>query len=1010
MSLLQNSNAISAGGYDINNSLRFRQSASAFLSRTPASASNRQTWTWSGWVKRGRLDIDNHTLFTGRTSAAATYTIFLFNPTNNLWLIDNGGTSLVSTAVYRDPSAWYHVVLAVDTTQATAANRVKMYVNGAQITSFSTATYPTLNANLNVNSTATQVIGDNTGAAQYFDGQMAEINFVDGQALTPSSFGETDAVTGSWVAKKYTGTYGTNGFYLPFKLNNTSSFQATFSTSSTYLSVANNTALQFGTGDYTVEFWINQSSLSTFQSAYAKGYVAAGDFVIQSNSTTGYMVVYHSGTAVASETAGTINTNQWYHIAAVRSGTTVTLYRNGIPVATGTSSTNLNSTLTTTIGNASVYPVIGAMSNVRVVKGTAVYTAKFTPPSTALTAISGTSLLTIQNSSAIDNSTNAFTVTNNGSVPFASATPFVANITADNSGNANNWTPNNINYSTSGVTYDAMTDVPTNTSATVANYATLNPIVYNTGLTTYSNANLSASLGNASNWRSVLSTIYARSGLLYAEMTVSSNANNFFGVALASSTFWNAGGVSIVGWTSDSWSWNAGSKYNNATGVSYGPGVSAAGDIVGIALDLDNGAIYFSLNGTWQGSGVPTSGASKTNAAYSLTTGLDYVFAMSGVGGTTASINFGQRPFAYTPPTGYKALNTYNLPDSTIKKGNTVMDATLYTGNGSTQTITNAAGFKPDLVWTKARSIAYSNILYDSVRGTGNTKNLSSDTTNAEPAFSTNANLTSFDSNGWSIGSTSSTNIINASGQTFVGWQWQAGQGSTSSNTSGSVTSTVSVNATAGLSVLTATCPASGVYTVGHGLGVAPSMVIFKDRNSGAAAWGVYHKSVCTTTSLYLTLNSTAALASAAGIWGSTLPTSTVVSSTAGIGIIAGNPFVMYCWAEIAGFSKFGSYTGNGSADGPFVYLGFRPKFLMIKSSSAAGVWEMIDTSRDPINVTGLLLRANSSGAEINGTPINDILSNGFKPRSTNGNQNDSGVTYIYMAFAENPFKNANAR
>jgi hypothetical protein len=335
------------------------------------------------------------------------------------------------------------------------------------------------------------------------------------------------------------------------------------------------------------------------------------------------------------------------------------------------------------------------------------------------------------------------------------------------------------------------------------------------------------------------------------------------------------------------------------------------------------------------------------------------------------------------------------------------MDATTYTGNDTTNAITNAAAFKPDLVWMKARSIAYSHVLYDSVRGTGTTKALFSDATSTEGSNSSNVNLTSFNSNGFTVGSTASTNIINNTGSTFVGWQWQAGQGSTSSNTNGSVTSTTSVNATAGFSIVTYTGPGSGGGTVGHGLGVAPKWIIVKNR-SAAESWRVYHISIGATK--YLNLNTTEAAGTSSAPWNNTAPTSTVFSIANDAGVSgSGNSLVAYCWAEIAGFSKFGSYTGNGSADGPFVYLGFRPEFLMFKRTDTTSGWYIHDSSRNTSNVVNLRLLPNTSDAEATVTTL-DFLSNGFKLRTSDVDRNASGGTYIYMAFAENPFKNANAR
>jgi hypothetical protein len=336
------------------------------------------------------------------------------------------------------------------------------------------------------------------------------------------------------------------------------------------------------------------------------------------------------------------------------------------------------------------------------------------------------------------------------------------------------------------------------------------------------------------------------------------------------------------------------------------------------------------------------------------------------------------------------------------------MDSTLYTGNGSTQTITNAGGFKPDFVWAKNRSGTRTHCLFDSVRGAG--KVLLSQSTNAETGNSGDL-LGSFNSNGFEVnlnylGGTNDSS--NASGQTFVGWQWQAGS-STVTNTSGSISSQVRANTTAGFSIVTYTGTGANA-TVGHGLGVAPKMIIVKVRST-ANDWAVYHSGL-TSAVFRLQLNTTIAQASTPTAWNSTAPTSTVFS----VGTLtetnaSAATYVAYCWAEIAGFSKFGSYTGNGSTDGTFVYTGFRPKFIMIKSSSAVGNWRIFDTSLNPYNLSTQSLAPNLINSENTGTTlVIDILSNGIKMKGNDSNTNGSGVTYIYAAFAENPFKNSNAR
>lgn len=339
---------------------------------------------------------------------------------------------------------------------------------------------------------------------------------------------------------------------------------------------------------------------------------------------------------------------------------------------------------------------------------------------------------------------------------------------------------------------------------------------------------------------------------------------------------------------------------------------------------------------------------------------------------------------------------TFAVPD-----GRVAMAATTYTGTGATLAVSNAVnsvGMQPDFVWLKARNDIYDHYLLDSVRGA--TKTLSSNLTTAEATYANN--LTSFNSNGFSLGNQNNINYLT---NTYVGWQWKAG-GTAVSNTAGTITSSVSANTTAGFSVVTYTGTGANA-TVGHGLGVAPAMMIVKCRNN-VLDWPVYHSSLANAaTSIYLNL--TQAAGSGPGLWNSTAPTASVLSvgTSDYVNKVSGT-YVAYCWAPVAGYSAFGSYTGNGSADGPFIYTGFRPRWVMIKSSSAAESWYIWDTARDTYNVESAQLYPNLSNAEASAVSI-DANSNGFKCRSATV-VNTSSATYIYAAYAENPLKYANAR
>ena len=425
------------------------------------------------------------------------------------------------------------------------------------------------------------------------------------------------------------------------------------------------------------------------------------------------------------------------------------------------------------------------------------------------------------------------------------------------------------------------------------------------------------------------------------------------------------------------------------TFTTYGASFTS-GDVIGVAVDADNGTIAFYKNGAAQGT------------AYS---GLDMSTGFSpsvGYWGTFTA-NFGQRPFVYTPPTGFLPLHTGNLPDSAIVDGSEYFNPVLYTGNGSNGKSITGVGFQTDFNWTKSRSSgSYSHQLSDVVRGF--THYLYSNATNAEGTDASN-HIQSVNSDGYVINSGAS---FNASGVTYVAWNWKA-NGAGVSNTDGSITSTVSASPTAGFSVVTYTGTGANA-TVGHGLGAAPKMIIVKERTS-ASGWIVQHDSLGWDKG-FLGIT-TAAASTSANFSNNTAPTAdvfTIAAYSSGDGTLTRN-FVVYCFSEVPGYSSFGSYTGNGSADGPFVYLGFRPKFILVKSSSNAFDWHITDTSRAPYNQADTVLFPNSSAAETNGGGYYyDLTSNGFKCRNLGAATNGNGYTYIYMAFAENPFKNSLAR
>jgi len=338
---------------------------------------------------------------------------------------------------------------------------------------------------------------------------------------------------------------------------------------------------------------------------------------------------------------------------------------------------------------------------------------------------------------------------------------------------------------------------------------------------------------------------------------------------------------------------------------------------------------------------------------------------------------------------------------TTIDDPTIYFNTKLYTGDGSTQSVTGV-GFQPDWVWIKNRDSSSSgNILHDVIRGAGTA--LFSNSNSADNTSTAAGILQSFDSDGFTV---TDGGRVNSNTNKYVSWNWKAG-GSASSNEDGDITSSVSANTTAGFSIVSYTGSGSNA-TVGHGLGVAPAWYIVKQRNAGRS-WNVYHKSLGATK--YILLENTAGSGTDSTVWNDTGPTSTTFSvGTTNSTNASSGTFIAYCFAEKKGYSKFGSYTGNGNADGPFIYTGFKPAYLLLKESSSSGEdWVLQDNKRDTvINPVSATLYASASNAENTGYRYCDFNANGFKIRNSQDDYNTNGSTYIFIAFAESPFVNSN--
>ena len=618
---------------------------------------------------------------------------------------------------------------------------------------------------------------------------------------------------------------------------------------------------------------------------------------------------------------------------------------------------------------------------------------------------------------AIDFTDTGFTVNGIGStvnnaggnyIYMAFADTADARFNFDASGNKNNWIANNINSNgESETTYDLMKDTPSLVDENAGNFAVINPLVGPSADTiSEGNLKIATSLSYAA-YSHTRATIGVSSGKWYWEVewdaTSASSAFASVGITTAvlnpySQCIGQGAATVSYGYRNDAY------KFSGGSITSYGASYTV-GDVIGVALDLDAGTLAFYKNGAAQGT------------AYSSISGT-YFPGISDVNNdagrnSTFIANFGQRPFAYTPPSGFLKLNTFNLPDSTIEKGSDYFNTVLWTGaNTNAGNSVTGVGFEPDFVWAKVRSQAYSPLLYDIIRGTGATAELSTDSTGAEGGTTSSERgyLNSFDTDGFSsvVGSNGDNLYFNQTSQTYVAWNWLASN-TTASNTVGTIPSTVSVNTTSGFSIVNYTGNGLSNQTVGHSLSQDLAMLIVKSRTGGPFQWRTWHKSLSGPT-YYVSLSSTVAQNTSSTVFNGQSSTTFTVGNDPSVNT-SGYSVIAYCFAEVPGYSAFGKYTGNGSTAGPFIFTGFRPRLVIFKRTDSVSQWAIIDTERSPYNQTQRWLYPNAASAEDDASVLAiDFLSNGFKIRSPNVEVNASGGTHIYMAFAENPFKNANAR
>jgi hypothetical protein len=581
---------------------------------------------------------------------------------------------------------------------------------------------------------------------------------------------------------------------------------------------------------------------------------------------------------------------------------------------------------------------------------------------------------------------------------------------ADRSGNDNHWTSNNLTAT------DQMIDTPTN------NFCTMNTLSPNRSGLTFSEGNLKMAGADTG----FFGTMGVSSGKWYYEMHSTNAGGNNLNTSAVGIVHEDAlhdtvdsssnDGFQLFGGVNKARGYYgyAGNKLDEDSNDSYGAAF-VTGDVIGVALNLDDREITFYKNNASQGVAFTSLGSGEwfplwqnwTSSVGVMNFGQDSSFAgVKTAQGNQDGNDIGD--FYYAPPSGFLALCTKNFPEPAVIPSE-YFNTILYTGDDQTGKSITGVGFQPTFSWIKEMQGAAHHVLHDAARG-ATAGRISSNRTAVEDATDS---MASFNSDGFVVGSSAA--YINSNNASIVAWNWKGG-GAGSSNTEGSINTTkTSADTDAGFSIMTYTGNATEGATIGHGLTKAPEVVMTKKRAAAAGGWMVFHiGNTAAPETDELNLEVTEATQDSANIWNDTLPSNTVISLGNNSVINAdGATFVAYAWHSVEGFSKFGAYGGNNNADGTFVHLGFKPALVITKAASRTGHWNMQDNKNNPFNVVNKVIFANDSAAQYtdpNAACLIDFTSNGFKWRNNDDNNNDTGETYVYMAWAETPFKYANAR
>ena len=1031
---------VGADGYIISRALRFNSQDTSHLSRTPATASNRKTFTFSTWLKRSKLGARQFIFEAGSADTATDRFMIRFQANDTLMVTVGQATNRQTSQVFRDAGSWANLIVAVDTTASTANDRIKIYWNGSQITDFSSTSNPSQNANTGVNSAAAHSIGKtHIDNSNYLDGYLADIQFIDGQALAASEFGKYNDQD-VWIPKKFSGTYGSLGYRLAFdEVDRKQKLGYDFKEDVeldpkggmdviTYTGNGgqhhNISSLNFEPG----LVWIKERSGTDSGSANhvlvdsVRGTTKTTYPNLNSAETTG-TVAFKSfnpdGFALGLDTTKqrSNDNNDNYVAWCWRAGGTAVANTDGTTTSQVSVNTDYGFSIVSFTGTGSTATIghgLGATPKWIIVKkrnGTANWVCYHS-------ALGANNHLKLSTNAAANPYANVYT-----SVPTSSV--FTLGSEADVNGNNDTfmaycWSEVAGYSKISSYTGNGSSTGPVITtgfkvrwllvkrtdSGTTDNWAlydserdSVNPNV----------ARLFPNLSNGESTHSGNAVDFLDDGFQPKSTSDGTNANNgnyvYIAFADRPGNNWDVNnlatneGLSASKAQFDVVTYSGNGASQVIGGPVYSAGATATGGFESSnpaangfngTLTAGNRANGVTVGGTIEIVFSPGLSVSSTVGIWSGKSGFKYQINDSGsyTSVTNATEQWHDASFSGTL-TNLKIQHTASN-EAPGFSGIRVDGSTLIDGNGG-----QGLQFQPDFVWIKSRSSgSEGHYLANSVNGL--TKNVRSNATSAEQ---TNTNgVTAATTNGFTLGN---SGRVNGSSQTYVAWCWKAG-GTAVSNTDGSITSSVSANATYGFSIVNHV-GTNAAGTFGHGLNQAPDLLIFKNREA-TDNWFVWARSADGTATTGGVLNSTNSFfTNGANELNSTLPTDSVIHVGSNLATNGNNQNVItYCFHNVPGYQRIGSYIGNGSATGPMVITGFKPRFILIRSTSNNRGWLIYDTERDKASSNDNNLFPNTSGAENSDASHKfSILDNGFLPKTSSVNRNGNGETYIYLAIGD---------